>query len=437
MAIKWLVFRGARLAAFGRWTTLGAFILVGAGMFQMPARADGSAPGPRWWNDAVENALSNAGTNRSEIANALNAEREDRRDGMAFLVENMPKADLRRLSSAFLLENTYLAYEGWESAPWRSQISKEMFLNDVLPYSNVAETREPWRRNMREIAAPLVKDCRTPAEAARRLNEKLFPLVKVKYSTRRKKADQSPSESMKSGLASCTGLSILLVDACRAVGVPARLAGVKNWIDDRGNHTWVEVWDGQWHFAGAAEPDPNGLDHGWFQHDASLADQNSPEHAVYAVSFARTQTPFPAAFGHDQEFVSAVNVTERYAAPKAAVKTGQTRLMVKVMDQVGGKRVTAQVRVLESGRTAPLGEGATRDERFDTNDLLSFALASGGKYTLDVTCGSRQLRREIVLGASVQELATVYVNQPESSVLPGCAMPAAVVPAVFGGADKK
>ena len=84
---------------------------------------------------------------------------------------------------------------------------------------------------------------------------------------------------METGLASCTGLAILLADACRSVGVPARLAGVPNWIDDRGNHTWVEIWDQRWHFAGAAEPDANGLDHAWFQHDASLAVKDSKEHA--------------------------------------------------------------------------------------------------------------------------------------------------------------
>jgi len=48
----------------------------------------------------------------------------------------------------------------------------------------------------------------TPAEAAQRLNEKLFPLVNVRYSTQREKAIQSPLESMKSGMATCSGLSI-------------------------------------------------------------------------------------------------------------------------------------------------------------------------------------------------------------------------------------
>jgi hypothetical protein len=55
------------------------------------------------------------------------------------------------------------------------------------------------------------------------LDQKLFPLLKVRIEANRAKAKQSPYETIKAGNASCTGLSILLIDACRAVGVPERL----------------------------------------------------------------------------------------------------------------------------------------------------------------------------------------------------------------------
>lgn len=35
----------------------------------------------------------------------------------------------------------------------------------------------------------------------------------------------SPSQVIAAGYASCTGLAIFLVNACRAVGIPARVAG--------------------------------------------------------------------------------------------------------------------------------------------------------------------------------------------------------------------
>ena len=379
----------------------------------------------RWWDDAVQASLDKAGTNQAGLIAALGAIPQNHRDGLGFLLSNMSRSDLRRLSSEFLLENVALAYQAWEEAPWRAQVSKELFLDDILPYANITETREAWRKKLHDMCAPLVKDCWTPADAAQRLNEKLFGIVKVKYSTQRKRADQSPSESISTGLASCTGLSILLIDACRSAGVPARMAGVRNWSDDRGNHTWVEVWDQRWHFTGAAEPDANGLDHAWFQHDASLAVKDSKEHAIYAVSFARTAIPFPAVWAPDQDYVSAVNVTDRYAAPASTKKSGQTHLMVKVMDGLGGRRVAAKVRILDGASQKAIGDGTSRDERFDTNDLLAFDLVSDSKYVVEVSSGLSNMRREIVLGASAQEMATIYLKQPDSSILPGCVIPPA------------
>src|SRR5262249_31246853 len=145
----------------------------------------------------------------------------------------------------------------------------------------------------------------------------LFPRLKVKYSTQRKAPNQSPKESIEQGKASCTGLSILLSDACRSVAVPTRLVGTPLWVNKSGNHTWIEVWDGDWHFTGACEPDPNGLDRGWFVDNAAQAKKDVPEHAIYAVSYQKTKTPFPLAWAPDRKDVSAENVTDRYAKTEA------------------------------------------------------------------------------------------------------------------------
>src|SRR5207248_8133691 len=130
---------------------------------------------------------------------------------------------------------------------------------------------------------PLVKECKTPGEAAQRLNATIFDKLKVKYSTKRKQPHQSPKESIETGTASCTGLSILLSDACRSVAIPARLVGTPLWANKTGNHTWVEIWDGDWHFTGACEADPKGLDRGWFTGNASQAKKDDPKHAIYAA----------------------------------------------------------------------------------------------------------------------------------------------------------
>ena len=252
-----------------------------------------SAQVARWWDKPVEEALAKAEGNRKELEAALNRSPKDQRKGAAFLVANMPASDLRSLKADFLLSNNALAYKARKEAPWGKDVPEELFLNDVLPYVNLDEKRDGWRKEFYDLCMPIAKTCRSPSEAAWKLNTEIFKKLNVKYSTQRKSPNQSPTQSIEQGVASCTGLSIVLSDACRAVCIPARLVGTPLWANKRGNHTWVEIWDKEWHFTGACEPDPNGLDRGWFVADASQAKRDSPEHAIYASSFRKTDVHFP------------------------------------------------------------------------------------------------------------------------------------------------
>jgi hypothetical protein len=265
-----------------------------------------------WWPADVEQALARAKDNRPELEKALRAVPREQRKGMAFLVTNMPSSDLVSLKADFLLSNTDLAYRARNEVPWGKDIPEELFLNDVLPYANVDEKRDEWRKEFYDLCLPIAKTCRTPAEAAQKLNTDVFRLVNVKYSTQRKAPNQSPKESIEQGKATCTGLSILLVDACRAVCIPARVVGTPLWTNKRGNHTWVEVWDKDWHFTGACEQDPNGLDRGWFVGDAAKAKKEVFEHAIYAASFKKRGIHFPLVWAMSNRDVPGENVTDRY-----------------------------------------------------------------------------------------------------------------------------
>jgi pimeloyl-ACP methyl ester carboxylesterase len=291
-----------------------------AALFLPAVASDGKAESS--WPDDVKRALAASGTNQPSWNAALEGANSTTRKELQFLLENMPEVDLQTLSPELVLTNLALAEEAFTNAPWHERVSRELFLNEVLPYCCVNEVRDNWRPALHTLCEPLVAGCQTPSEAAQRLNENLFKMVNVRYSTARKKADQNPFETMTSGLASCTGLSILLVDACRAVGVPARFAGTPMWVNMRGNHSWVEVWDNGWHFLGAAEPDSEGLDHAWFEHDASEALKDSREHAIYAVSFKKTGLIFPLDWNSNIDWIQSENVTERYtrkgATPIAA-----------------------------------------------------------------------------------------------------------------------
>ena len=340
----------------------------------------------KWWAEPVEKALEKAKGNRPELEKALNGVPKEQRPGIAFLVEHMPEADLKALKADFLITNCQLAYQARAEMPWGKDIPEELFLNDVLPYANVDEKRDEWRKEFFDLCVPLVKGCKTPTEAAVKLNGELFKKVKVGYSTQRKAANQSPAESMASGKASCTGLSIILADACRAVCVPARLAGTPLWADKRGNHTWVEVWDKGWHFTGACEQDPAGLDRGWFVGAAAQAKRDVPEHAIYAASFKKTEQHFPLVWARNNKAVPAENVTDRYAKPPAKAETFKLQVRVVGGD---GKRVAKEVSV--AGGKISL-KGTSMDETADANNFLSFDLPPEAEVTLTVGDASQTVK---------------------------------------------
>ncbi|MDC0935955.1 transglutaminase domain-containing protein [Pirellulales bacterium] len=263
----------------------------------------------------VESALARSGDNALQIRKALDEVPEDQQEGMRFLVAHMPERDLTSLSADFLLKHVKFAYLAWNEAAWKDRLPKDVFLNDVLPYAVINERRDDWREDFYGRFKPLVVDADSPSQAAVILNQKIFRMLDVRFSRQRPKADQSPYETIEASMASCTGLSVLLVDACRAVGVPARFAGTPLWTNKSGNHSWVEIWDGDWHYTGAAENTGDELNRGWFSGRTGTAQRDHRLHAIYATSFKPTPQTFPLVWDREIDYVYAVNVTDRYVQP--------------------------------------------------------------------------------------------------------------------------
>ena len=377
---------------------------------------------PAVQSNPLETRYELAGKNRTEIEQAVKQAPKEHRTAVEFLIQNMRQKDLQSLSAEFLLDNVRVAYEARAAAPWASQVSDDLFFKDILPYANVDEKRENWRGKLREICWPIVKDCKTTGEAAQELNKQLFKKVKVKYSTKRKKANQSPSESMDSGLASCTGLSILLVDACRSVHVPARLVGIPRWSNKNGNHTWVEVWDnGDWHFTGAAEYNKDGLDRAWFQRDASLADKTKRMNSIYAISFARTDTVFPVVWSVGRDNASyAINVTDRYAPPKSdspKADPNKVQVRIRVWNTAKSERVATSVSVVsakqddQSTKDQSKLSGTSPSNTADMNDMLEFELQRGQKYELQIKNGNNVQKQVITAADAESQLVEVRLEE--------------------------
>ncbi len=335
----------------------------------------------------LEKRLALAGDNAGEIKAFVEAAREGYGEfgekAAVFLVEGMPESDLKSLKKDFLSENLDLALKAREQFGWTKELPEEVFLNEVVPYASLDETREAWRKEFYAQCAELVKECKTTTEAAQVLNKNFFNLIKVHYNTGRKAPNQSPFESKESGKATCTGLSIILVDACRAVGVPARVAGTALWSNKRGNHTWVEVYDGgKWYFTGADEYSNAGLNRAWFVGSASEAVADDWRHAIWATSWKKTGAHFPMVWSLDNKNVAAVNVTGRYAKD-GGKKPEEATVFVRLWDKRGGERLVAEVELLDADEKVLLTV-KTKAGTADLNDMPALKVKTGVSYRLRV-----------------------------------------------------
>lgn len=231
---------------------------------------------------------------------------------MAFLLRYAPPQDAAALTAEYATNNCILAAEARRTAP--EQYPDEIYLDYVLPYSVIREGCDDWRGEFRERFAPLISGCTNAYEAAVVLDRKIWDIIGVHYNVRRDKARQSPRHSMRIGMASCTGISIILIDACRALGIPARLVGC-NWTTIPGNHSWVEVWsDGRWRVLASGEKERE--DDIWFLEHAAKADGSRIDKRIYASRWSPSKEG--TLFWQTWEFppqisdVPADDVTDRY-----------------------------------------------------------------------------------------------------------------------------
>jgi hypothetical protein len=347
---------------------------------------------PQEYHILLDSALAKAGENKAELEKALINSPKEQKAGMAFLISYMPEVDLKSLSSDFLLENCEYAYKARNEFDWCKNLPDSIFFNEVLPYRNLNETADNWRKDFYNRFKKYVKDCKNATEAFEKVNANIINEVKVEYNTKRRKADQSPYESMEINMASCTGLSILLADALRSVGVPARVAGVPLWYDMSGNHNWTEVWfDNTWYYTEYGTKDK--LDSLWFSIKAGKANPEVRERSIYAASYKPTSESFPLVWDtlNSLGWINGINVSQRYIdiAKKyiPAKEANADEIMVKVWilkDEKTGltsdNRISENVAILDE-KGAKIDEGTTANAAQDMNDCLYFILDKNKKYS--------------------------------------------------------
>ena len=373
--------------------------------FGLSACSSGRYAGvPKEYHALIDRTIATAGDNAKELKKALKEVPRNEREGMAFLISYMPERDAKSLSADFLLENVQYAYKARAEFPWAKEVPDSVFLNDVVAYANLNENRESWRKDFYERFKKYVAPCKTMREAIDSVNKNVRDELLVDYNTKREKPDQAPYESMRQHMASCSGLSILLTDAFRAVGIPSRVAGTPAWHDDRGNHNWNEVWiDGQWRFTEYYPSDD--LDQSWFLTDAGKAVKEDVRKAIYAASFKPTGSYFPLVWDEDIRYVHAENVTDRYTslyrAQLSATSADGSHVALRVMvfkdkdhAEASGDRVATNLDVFKGDKQLYGGRstGATQD----MNDVLTFNVEKNQQYTVKFVNGKGEMQTQTV-----------------------------------------
>lgn len=373
--------------------------------FGLSACSSGRYAGvPKEYHALIDRTIATAGDNAKELKKALKEVPRNEREGMAFLISYMPERDAKSLSAEFLLENVEYAYKARAEFPWAKEVPDSVFLNDVVAYANLNENRESWRKDFYERFKKYVAPCKTMREAIDSVNKNVRDELLVDYNTKREKPDQAPYESMRQHMASCSGLSILLTDAFRAVGIPSRVAGTPAWHDDRGNHNWNEVWiDGQWRFTEYYPSDD--LDQSWFLTDAGKAIKEDVRKAIYAASFKPTGCYFPLVWDENIRYVHAENVTDRYTSlyraqlsvTPADGKHVALRVMVfrdKDHAEASGDRVATNLDVFKGDKQLYGGRstGATQD----MNDVLTFNVEKNQQYIIKYMNGKGEMQTQTV-----------------------------------------
>lgn len=360
---------------------------------------------------------------RKFVAECPEAEQRD----MAYLIINMPEHDREAMDLELLKENVTYANIARNKYIWAQELPEEVYLCDVLPYAVVDEVRDSWRKELYEIFSPAVEGCTTMYEAICAVNANIPALTGVHYNTKREKTNQSPRESMRQGMASCTGLSILLVDAYRAVGIPARFVGTASWHDNRGNHSWTEVWlDGAWRVTEYYFPSQ--LDHLWFMADAAKANAEDRNYAIYATRFAGGNDWFPMVWADEGEdapveelpkWVGAENVTQHYIDLAYDQYTRHLEAGTHTFLSIAGykergktehsdDRVAMGVDIFRG--TEQMGGGLTAGEHRDMNDYFKVLLPKNAEYELRYYNEAGELQTQTVELGDEEQLVEIYLN---------------------------
>ena len=212
----------------------------------------------------IEKIEKYSGKNSKKIISYYNSSEKEKKKYLKFLLSNMSKDDLAVITPEYLDENIKIAVKG-KSFEYSSYNDK-IFKHFVLPYRVSQEPLQKWRKLFYNELKDRVKKFKDIKKAITVANLWAFEQMTFKPTSSR---DQGPITTMKRGFGRCEEMMIIMIDALRSVGIPARPVYTPLWNFTDNNHAWVEVWTPEgWFYIG--EPAPV-LNKTWFTNSATRA----------------------------------------------------------------------------------------------------------------------------------------------------------------------
>ena len=230
------------------------------------------------------------------------------------------------LSNGIVGPSISIALDAKQQYSWTKHVPKSIYFEYVASFASVNEPRNNWRPLFHDVIQNIIQDFEmkngsqdlSVEQVVRVVNQNIWD--KFYTGTQKTIFFQSgqtpliydPMSIIAYGYASCTGLSIFLVDALRTVGIPARLAGTAAWNGEKenGNHSWIEFFgsDSTWHIMeskpASGSNDENLFDpcQWWFCNDARV--QGTSFYATRVNRSLADNAVFPLAW--DSENISVV-----------------------------------------------------------------------------------------------------------------------------------
>ena len=368
------------------------------------------------YDTLLKKALLQSGERKDSLRYFLNTVPKEHYEAASFLIAYMPERDLKTLSIPYIKDQIDGAYKVKKEFPWCSKLPDSIFFNEVLPYYCFDEERDNWRNDFYLKFSPLVKNTKDVRQAIKAVNANIRELLSVEYNTKRSIVNISPFQSIKEKMATCTGLSFLLVDAFRSVGIPARMAGTPMWTNMKGNHSWVEVWvDGQWYFT---EYYPEDLNKAWFLADAGRADISNPRHWIYASSYKPKETYFRLEWDTLSTAIHAENVTKRYIDLYAKqqllenLKPDEVWISLQLFQSKSDKelqRVAEKIVIEKEGKVLDFGYSPSPID--DLNKFLKFKVNKNTSYQLVYQDANGKEKRTEIAVKDQEELFKIYKKE--------------------------